>query len=444
MACKQPSTDTQGWGTNGNSGITASNFLGTTNTTDLVFKTNLNRALWIDPSQFTNQQVGEKFYRSSDTGSVVGKSVYTLYQDPDYDFLILQRSGQSYNSAESYTNDAVYSIFQIDAPVQATNNASNMPWISEATFALSHRPGVGSRVFVDFFCQEYQEPVGVGVRVQKRGPNASLQNFDFSFSDGVNPVAPGLAKNYSIFSVNVDRTISLFTNDAASNATNRSAIKLGAPAGMTADRTLLFPATIPTASQVLSVTSVAGGVANLGWTTVSGVGGVTSLNGLTAGVQTFSGTDIIVTSAGANHAITINDASATTRGVITTVAQTIAGNKTFSGVTTYTASSNKPVRYIVNTSSALTDTDEYILARSNLGAITITLPSPTGREGRVYKIRRLAGSTNAMTINASTNGGAIDGNPTFNMSSVAVPASVFVLEIISDGGTDWYITSYIQ
>jgi hypothetical protein len=442
MAYRQPTTETQGWGITGNSAVGANNFLGTTTPNDLVLKVNANRAAWIDQDLYTNQQAGEKFYRSSDTGSLTGKSAYTLYQDPDYDFLIVQRSGTSYNNAEASLNQSVYSILQVDAPVSAANNAGNMPWISEATFALSHRPGVASRVFVDFFCQEYQEPVGVGMRVQKRGPNAVLQNFDFSFSDGVNPITPGLAKNYSVFSVNVDRTVSLFTNDSASNASNRSAIKLGAPAGMTIDRTLLFPATAPIANQVLSVSSIASGVATLGWTTVSGVGGITSLNGLTGGIQTFSGTDITVTSAGANHAITINDASATTRGVITTTVQTIAGDKTFSGVTTRSGALNKPVRFIVNVSSTLTDTDEYILARSNTAAITITLPSPATRVGRVYKIRRLAGSTNAMVIDASSNGSTIDGNATVNMSSIAIPATVFVLEVISDGA-DWYITSYL-
>lgn len=61
---------------------------------------------------------------------------------------------------------------------------------------------------------------------------------------------------------------------------------------------------------------------------------IRSLNTLTSSVQTFaitnnSGAVIGFTSTGSTHSLNIPDADATTRGVVTTIAQTIAGNKTF-------------------------------------------------------------------------------------------------------------------
>ena len=63
--------------------------------------------------------------------------------------------------------------------------------------------------------------------------------------------------------------------------------------------------------------------------------GISTLNTLTAGTQTFavgtSGTDFNISSATSTHTFNIPDASATARGLINTNTQTIAGVKTFSG-----------------------------------------------------------------------------------------------------------------
>jgi hypothetical protein len=63
--------------------------------------------------------------------------------------------------------------------------------------------------------------------------------------------------------------------------------------------------------------------------------GISTLNTLTAGTQTFAigttGTDFNISSATSTHTFNIPDASATARGLINTNTQTIAGTKTFSG-----------------------------------------------------------------------------------------------------------------
>lgn len=87
--------------------------------------------------------------------------------------------------------------------------------------------------------------------------------------------------------------------------------------------------TIADAGKVLVVN---GGGTDVQWSTPAPAG-LTSLNALTASVQTMgtgtSGTDFNISSSGSAHTFNIPDASASNRGLVTTGAQTIGGQKTF-------------------------------------------------------------------------------------------------------------------
>jgi hypothetical protein len=114
-----------------------------------------------------------------------------------------------------------------------------------------------------------------------------------------------------------------------------------------------LPTTDGTSSQVLQTN----GSGTVTWQTVSGGGGITSINGNTTAAQLLT-----VGTAGTNFAIdstttpgtsvfNIPDASATARGLVTTGTQTIAGAKTFTGNTVFSqvvSTSGSPIGLTFN------------------------------------------------------------------------------------------------
>jgi lipopolysaccharide export system protein LptA len=130
----------------------------------------------------------------------------------------------------------------------------------------------------------------------------------------------------------VDGTITTvdLANDAVTSAKVLDGTVISADI---ADGTLLFADVAVngcTANQIFKFNGVS-------WACGADTAGISSLNGLTTGTQTFavgtSGTDFGIVSSGSAHTFNIPDASLTARGLVTTTAQTLNGVKTFdSGV----------------------------------------------------------------------------------------------------------------
>ena len=163
------------------------------------------------------------------------------------------------------------------------------------------------------------------------------------------------------------------------------------------------------------------------------------------------GTDLTVSANGTDSVyLNVPSASTTARGVVTTGTQTIAGTKTFqdtakaaaalivgssgnaNSTTQLTGSLSLGIRTIT-ASGALTGTDNTVLANTTTGAITVTLPAPTGLTGRVYTIKKIGsgGIDNALTITPSS--ATIDGGSNY------IIYNDWTFVTLQTDGTNWFI-----
>lgn len=163
------------------------------------------------------------------------------------------------------------------------------------------------------------------------------------------------------------------------------------------------------------------------------------------------GTDLTVSTNGTDSVyLNVPSASATARGVVTTGTQTIAGTKTFqdtakaaaalivgsignaNSTTQLTGSLSLGIR-TVNASGSLTGTDNTVLANTSTGAITLTLPAPTGLTGRVYTIKKIGsgGIDNALTITPTS--ATIDGGSNY------IIYNDWTFVTLQTDGTNWFI-----
>ncbi|MFH0754494.1 MAG: hypothetical protein V2A70_08015, partial [Candidatus Omnitrophota bacterium] len=84
-----------------------------------------------------------------------------------------------------------------------------------------------------------------------------------------------------------------------------------------------------------------------------------------------------------------------------------------------------------STDYTLTAADRVAMVDASAGAVTITLPDPSGIKGRVYDIKKTDASANALNINTAA--GNIDGSASV---STTTPNASFT--IVTDG-TNWWV-----
>lgn len=86
------------------------------------------------------------------------------------------------------------------------------------------------------------------------------------------------------------------------------------------------------------------------------------------------------------------------------------------------------------TTYTITDTDDFLLGDATSAGFTMTLPTPVGRTGRVFTVKKKDSSGNAVTI--ATAAGTIDGS-----STVALSTQYQSRTVRSDGANWWIVAA---
>lgn len=170
--------------------------------------------------------------------------------------------------------------------------------------------------------------------------------------------------------------------------------------------------------------------------------------GTVATSSTIKGASIIEDST--SRQIVLHPADATNPGIVTAEAQTFGGHKTFQDsvsaaqtmVVGATGNANSTMQVsgsmslaiqTINSNYTAAATDNTILANTTSGAITVTLPSPSGINGRIYTIKKIGtgGIDKELTITPSS--GTIDGGNNFIIYNDWTHLAV------QSDGSNWYI-----
>ena len=175
-------------------------------------------------------------------------------------------------------------------------------------------------------------------------------------------------------------------------------------------------------SAILTVTQQSGIMGGTGITGMVGTSGSTQ----TGATQTFASSEMTIASAANTHTFTIPDASASTKGLITTGAQTLEGIKTFGNGT-----SAGEIRLLEGSGGG---TNYLALkAAATLAAnLSLTLPNADGSNGQVLQ------TNGSGTLSWVTNGGrayitditanTVTGTSELLLTSVLIPANTFVAD----------------
>lgn len=182
---------------------------------------------------------------------------------------------------------------------------------------------------------------------------------------------------------------------------------------------------------------------------------IRSINNNRDTVQTIAfvnaGTDVSVTTNSADSIfLNVPNAGTSSRGLVTSTAQTFGGVKTFQDsvnastaiLVGSTGNANSTVQIegsvamaikTVTSNYTLTGSDNTILANTTSGSVTVTLPAPTNMAGRIYTIKKIGtgGLDNELTITPTS--ATIDGGASYKIYND------WTYVTLQTDGTGWYI-----
>lgn len=175
---------------------------------------------------------------------------------------------------------------------------------------------------------------------------------------------------------------------------------------------------------------------------------ITLQTGNVSGTSTPQG--ISISTSGSTRTIVLHPANATNAGVVTAGAQTFGGAKTFQDAVTAaatlkagaTGTANSTLEVsgsvamairTVTANATLGDGDHTILANTTASALTLTLPNPSGKAGRMYTIKKIGsgGIDRELTIDPA--GATIDGGSSY------IIYNDWTFVTLQTDGTNWFI-----
>lgn len=171
-----------------------------------------------------------------------------------------------------------------------------------------------------------------------------------------------------------------------------------------------------------------GGAATVATFTVDAQGRLTAAANATISIPASAINTAIPNAGLANSTTTLGNATLTLGSITTSVGNLTLTNATVNGaafaVTTQTSA------------YTATGTDVTILANATGGAFSVTLPTAVGATGKIYTVKKIDSSVNAVTV-ATTSSQTIDNQTTEPL------ARQFDAVTVQSDGANWFIISFV-